>query len=147
MANSNKTTSSSGVVQGASPSRNGKVESAPRSFFSKRMAILFIVSAYIFLKHQDDLQGQGGEQLAKVQVPNRVIRSLAKETESQSEDEGELEEVEYENDEDAEQEVYEESREYVGDDEEVEGEEFVEAQEEMPEGGYSDEEYEEQAKL
>ncbi|KJP85042.1 hypothetical protein AK88_05326 [Plasmodium fragile] len=56
------TTSTSNVPQGASPPRHGKSVSASRkgsethgkkahrSFFSKRVAILFIVSAYIFLK-------------------------------------------------------------------------------------------------
>ncbi|KJP85801.1 hypothetical protein AK88_04560 [Plasmodium fragile] len=133
MANLKKTTSSSGLLQGASQSRNGKVESAPRSFFSKRVAILFIVSAYIFLKHQHDLQGQGGEQLAKVQVPNRVARSLAKETVSQSEHEGELEDVEWEEGED--------SGEYTPAGE-TEGEEYVEGEYEIQEEGYPDEDWE-----
>ncbi|KJP85061.1 hypothetical protein AK88_05316 [Plasmodium fragile] len=83
----NKQTSTSHVLQGGSPCRNGKAHSAGndegethgkkahRSFF-KQFAILFVV-AWICLTHPDDFETQE-EHVAKLRVHNRVPRSLAK---------------------------------------------------------------------
>ncbi|KJP86846.1 hypothetical protein AK88_03555 [Plasmodium fragile] len=105
MAHSNnKQTSTSIILQGASESRNGKTVSssitgskthdkqAHRSFF-KKFAILFVV-ACICLTHPDDFETQE-ERLPQLHVCNRVARSLAKGKATPSEDELELEQMEW----------------------------------------------------
>ncbi|KJP86049.1 hypothetical protein AK88_04306 [Plasmodium fragile] len=119
MVHLNRTTSTSNVPQGASQSRTGKANAVSRkgiethgkktcrSFFSKTAAMLFVVSAYIFLKHQDDI-GTNSTAASTLQAMNNVARNLAGTIEeaAPSEEELELEQTELPQGEDAEEPLY-----------------------------------------
>ncbi|ANQ06036.1 Lysophospholipase-like protein [Plasmodium coatneyi] len=63
----------------SSESGVGAKKSIRGSFFTKKVALLSVVAAYIFLKHQDDFGRQNGP--ATLKPNNRVARNLTLETE------------------------------------------------------------------
>ncbi|KJP88571.1 hypothetical protein AK88_01850 [Plasmodium fragile] len=123
------------ACSGANEAAESRGKKAHRNFLSKTAAILFVGSAYIFLKHQDDLQRQHVAS-STLQGNRNVTRNLATtiEAATPSQDKFQLEDIDWVQSEDNGQDVPAGETQGIG---------YLEGEDEVQQEVYSDEDWEE----